>query len=105
MSAHEIPVPTLVIYRAKAGKEAQLLELVKSHWPTLKNLGLAAPTPAKIWRAQGKRDGKVAFIEMFEWKDEVSSDVAHQTPEVMALWEPMGAVVDGLEICHVEPVA
>jgi hypothetical protein len=102
--AKKRPVPTLVTYRAKPGKEESVQALVKSHWPTLHKLGLATSTPATIWRAQEKRSGKIAFIEFFEWKDEASSDVAHQTPEVMAIWEPMGAVLDGLEIAFVEPV-
>lgn len=95
------PVQTLVTYRAKSGKEAPLLALVKSHWPTLRKLGLATATPPKIWQAQYK-DGSIGFLELFEWKDENSSDVAHQTPEVMAVWEPMGAVLERLEVAQVE---
>ncbi|MGD0192627.1 MAG: hypothetical protein ABSD74_17960 [Rhizomicrobium sp.] len=99
------PVPTLVTYRAKDGKEAAVLELVKRHWPALHKLGLATPNPARIWRAQDKRSGKVAFVELFEWRDEAASEVAHQTPEVMAIWEPMGAVLEGLEIAYAKSVA
>jgi hypothetical protein len=101
MNAKNGPVPTLVTYRAKPGKEQALLALVKRHWPTLKKQGLVTATPAKIWQASYKKGG-TAFVELFEWKDGNSSDVAHQTPEVMAVWEPMGAVMDGMEIAEVE---
>ncbi len=98
------PVPTMVTYRAKPGKEAALLALVKGHWPTLNRLGLVTATPAKIWRAEYKK-GSIAFVELFEWKDENSPDVAHQTPDVMAVWEPMGAVMDGMEIAQVQAIS
>ena len=97
-------VPTLVIYRPKAGKEKEMQPLVEKHWPTLSRLGLVTNEPAKIWRATGK-DGKPYFVEIFSWKDEKSSDVAHQTPEVMAVWEPMGGILENLEIAKIEPVA
>ena len=97
-------VPTLVIYRPKVGKENEMQLLVEKHWPTLSRLGLVTNDPAKIWRATGK-DDRPYFVEIFSWKDERSSDVAHQTPEVMAVWEPMGGILENLEIAKIEPVA
>jgi hypothetical protein len=103
--AIEKPVPTLVRYTPKPGGEEALLGLVRQHWPTLVRLGLASPTPVKLWRAYDKDTRKLSFLELFEWKDEGSSNVAHQTPEVMAMWEPMGHVLEKLEIIKVEPIA
>ena len=97
------PVTVLVTYRPKAGAEAQILELLEKHWPTLDRLGLVSEEPPKFWRARG-RDGREFFVELFQWKDEGASDVAHQTPEVMAIWEPMGAILEDLQIAHVEPL-
>ena len=96
-------VPTLVTYRPKEGTEAQFLALLEKHWPTLDRAGLVTKDQPKIWRATGK-DGKVSFVEIFAWKDQASSDVAHQTPEVMAVWEPMGAILEGMQINRIEPV-
>src|SRR5690606_26901770 len=40
-----------------------------------------------VWKAYDIRKQRELFIEHFVWKDGRSSDVAHQTPEVMAVWE------------------
>ena len=97
------PVLTHVTYRPKKGKEEELFSLVKKHWPILKEIGLATNDPAKVYRATDKRSGQVYFIEIFSWRDEKASEVAHQTPEVMAVWETMGPVLEGLELAKLEP--
>ena len=97
------PVSMLVIYKAKPGAEKALYSLVEKHWPTLNSLGLVTPEPPKIWRATGK-DGSVSWVEIFQWKDGSSSGVAHQSPEVMSIWEPMGAVLEDLQLLQIEPV-
>jgi hypothetical protein len=99
------PVLTLVTYTPKSGKESALQALVEQHWPTLDRLGLVTKEPARIWRAVNKRTGAVSFVEIFSWKDEEASEVAHQTPEVMAVWEPMGAVMESLGLARLEPLA
>lgn len=98
------PVLTLVTYRPKPGGEARLEALVRAHWPVLHRLGLSTDEPAKLWRAHNKRAGTDAFMELFSWKEATSSDVAHQTPEVMALWEPMGEVLASMEITQLTPM-
>jgi hypothetical protein len=35
---------------------------------------------------------------MFTWKDGSGSDVAHQSPEVMAIWEPMTPILENMQI-------
>lgn len=99
----EGPIDMVVIYRAKRGQEDALLTLVQSHWPTLDKLGLATSRPAEVWRARD-RDGNVAFVEHFQWKDKQAPVTAHQTPEVMALWEPMGNLMTGMDILEAERV-
>jgi quinol monooxygenase YgiN len=96
-------VLTHVTYRPKKGKEEEVFELVKKHWPALKALGLSTDEPAKVYRATDKRSGQVYFVEIFSWRDEQASSVAHQTPEVMAIWEPMGPILEGLELARLEP--
>jgi hypothetical protein len=41
---------------------------------------------------------------MFSWKNADSPGVAHQTPEVMSVWEPMGALADEMNFWPIEPV-
>lgn len=94
----------LCIYRIKPGQEQAFLRLLERHWPTLRRVGLATEAPAQVQRAV-QRDGKTAFIEAFSWNSADASALAHQSPEVMAVWEPMGALCEGMEFLPVEPVA
>ncbi|MBI1853438.1 MAG: hypothetical protein HYR85_24125 [Planctomycetes bacterium] len=99
------PVTMLVTYRPKMGKDKQLLALVKKHWGILDRVGLVTKERAKIWKATDKRSGGVSFVEMFQWKNGEASGIAHQTPEVMAMWEPMGLVLEELQLSMIEPIA
>ena len=98
------PVLTHVTYKPKKGQEQALLALIKKHWPTLHALGLSTEDPAQVYRATDKNSGDDFFVEIFSWKDEAASDIAHQTPEVMAIWEPMGPVMEHLGLAKLEPV-
>ena len=96
------PVGNLVTYVPKKGKEAELLALVKKHEPALRKSGLVTAEPFRVWKAFDIRKQRVSFVELFQWKDGNSGEVAHQLPEVMAVWEPMGPVLEELTICEVE---
>jgi hypothetical protein len=100
----EAPVTNIVTYVPKKGKEAELLELVKKHEPALRKVGLVTSEPFRLWKAYDIRKQREQFIEYFVWKDGAASDIAHQTPEIMAVWEPMGPVLEELTICEVEPL-
>jgi hypothetical protein len=100
----DAPVTNIVTYVPKPGKEAALLELVKKHEPALRTVGLVTSEPFRLWKAYDIRKKRVQFIEYFVWKDGRASNVAHQTPEIMAVWEPMGPVLEELTICEVEPL-
>jgi hypothetical protein len=97
-----LPVTNIVTYVPKAGKEAELLALVKSHEQALRAAGLVTAEPFRIWKALDIRKHRTSYIEYFQWKDGNVSDRAHETPEVMAVWEPMGPVLEELTICEVE---
>jgi hypothetical protein len=99
----DAPVSNLVTYVPKEGKEAELLALVKKHEAALRQVGLVTSEPFKVWKAFDIRKQRAAFVESFQWKDGRASDAAHQTPEVMAVWEPMGPVLEELTIFEVEP--
>jgi hypothetical protein len=97
-------VTMLVTYVPKPGKDEDLLRLVRQHWPTLRRLDLVTATPGRVWRGTDKRSGRSSYIEMFEWKEETSSDTAHQTPEVMAVWESMGPILEDMNLTRLEQV-
>jgi hypothetical protein len=96
------PVHRLVIYRPKAGHRDQLLAILKQHGPTLRTTGLlAADMPVQLFEALDlQRHGTPMpyFVEMFHWRDEEASDLAHQMPEVMSVWETMGPHMEGMTL-------
>jgi hypothetical protein len=96
------PVPMLVRYTPKPGSEERLLDLVREHWPTLRRLGLVTTSPPQLFRGKDKRTGRTSILEFFEWSDDTSSETAHQTPEVMAVWEPMGPLLESMELTRLE---
>jgi hypothetical protein len=85
-------------YRVKPGAREQFIELLRRHWPTLRDAGLATDTPALHFEAEvgsGRHNETgTTFVEIFSWTSGESADLAHRMPEVMAVWEPMGALVE-----------
>ncbi len=98
------PVTVLVTYRPKKGKERAFPSILKRHWPALKAARLVTSTRPRTWRATDKRSGRTYFVEMFAWKDAKASDLAHRTPEVMAVWGAMGPLLASMDIAVVEQV-
>jgi len=96
-------------FRVKRGHERPFQRLLKVHWPTLKRLGLVTAEPSRLFRGKDASK-KTCFVEIFTWKNQAAFDFAHRSPEVMAVWEPMGAHVEkrlgrpAWEFPHFEPV-
>src|ERR1043165_3830512 len=82
-------VVVIVAYRPKSGKEAELLELVRSRVPTLAKEGLVTDRTPTIVRA---KDGTI--IEVSEWKSHEAIEAAHKNENVWALWNKFFAVCD-----------
>jgi hypothetical protein len=97
-------VKTHVVYRPKPGKEDELLALIKKHGPALQATGLITGGMPVVYKAHNIRTNQDFFVEMFSWRDEKASGLAHQTPEIMAVWEPMTPILDGLEISVIDAV-
>ncbi len=95
------PIEILCRYRLKPGTEDQFVELLKVHWRTLADLRLTSDRPSRIKRASDHA-GNVAYIERFAWANASAVDSAHQSPDVMKGWEPMGALCDDMEFWNVE---
>lgn len=99
------PVPTIVIYHPVAGRAHELEALIKKHGPALQASGLITAAPVRAWRAVDKRSKGAFFVEILEWRDEMASDTAHQTPEIMAVWEPMGPCLESMTIAKLTPIS
>lgn len=96
---HSKPItgPSFVIaaYRPKTGKLHDLRELVRSHVPRLRELGLATDSVSHLLEAA---DG--TLLEVFEWVSAEAVSTAHEHPEVLVLWEQFASLCD-----HVSPAS
>ena len=90
-------------YKVKPGKAAEFERLLAAHWPTLHAAGLVTDQPARAYRGMpserpgGEHGAEHMYIEIFAWKDARSPEIAHQTPAVMAVWEPMGGLCEDMD--------
>lgn len=104
--SHPGPHTVIAIYRLRAGAEEEFLGLLRRHHPTLLRLGLVTEEPPVVYVGDEHDGGRIAF-EIFTWKEASSADTAHQLPDVMRIWEGMGALVEeregrpGFEFPHV----
>ncbi len=110
MDTSSVGATAICTYRVQQGKEQAFRDLLARHWPTLRRLGLVTEARPQIFQGLDEA-GKPFFVEILTWRDgERSPATAEQTPEVMAIWEPMGALVEprlgrpGMEFPHADPV-
>jgi hypothetical protein len=57
---------SLCMYRVKAGSEAAFRQLLSKHWPTLRNVGLAADEPPVTYEGIEKPGAAVCGIADME---------------------------------------
>ena len=98
------PVHMMCRYVVKPGHEEEFAALLRRHWKTLFASDLSTDTPARVWRCTDQK-GRTAFIEEFSWKGPQSAGVAHSTPAVMQMWEPMGSMCSDMEFWHAQEAA
>lgn len=91
------PKIVIALYRPKPGREAALLKTVAKHLPTLREANLVTKRPAILMKAA---DG--TLLEVFEWRSEKHSGLAHEHPGVMAVWEAIGKDADLLPLSSLE---
>ena len=90
-------------YKVKPGKQAEMEKLLAKHWPALHAAGLVTDQPAVVYRGlpSGKpgddHGAERVYVEIMTWRDRKSPQVAHETPGVMAVWEPMGAICEEMD--------
>ncbi|MEP6654874.1 MAG: hypothetical protein ABJA82_16035 [Myxococcales bacterium] len=81
------PVIAMCIYRVRSGREDAFLQLLRQHWPTLRDLGLASEEESTILR--GEEEGGSFFVELLPWRDDSAPGEAHKYPQVVSLWGPI----------------
>ena len=80
-------------YRVKEGKDEEFQGHLLKHQPTLHKLGLLTDEPSLIFRGRDE-SGKSFFVEFLHWKSADGQTVAEQMPEVLAVWERLGSLVE-----------
>jgi len=105
-SSSRDPVNRVVIYRPKPGQLAELEAIVTRHGAVLRKVGLITDDPVRVFRAREPRKPEAGtfLVEHFRWRDGAASDIAHQTPDVMAVWETMGAHLQDMTLTTLEPL-
>ena len=82
------PQTVLCHYRVIAEREGEFRRLLERHWPTLRKLNLVTDEPSLIYRTADD-EGRPFFLEIFHWKSGDAVRLAHEHPDVQAVWEPM----------------
>ncbi len=72
----------IAAFKPKPGKQEELLRVVAGRLPLLRRLGLATDRVNITMRAANG-----TIIDVSEWTDEAAIARAHETPEVLELWE------------------
>jgi hypothetical protein len=83
------PAIVFALYRPNAGKDAELLELVRRHCPTLRKYELITDRAPVICRSENG-----TIIEVFEWVSDDAHKRVHELPEIAAIWERMAQIGD-----------
>lgn len=83
------PEIVFALYRPHEGKDAALRALIAQHLPVLRKLELITDRPAVLVKSKNG-----TYVEIFEWKSSEAAKLAHQHPEVAAVWEAMGEVCE-----------
>jgi hypothetical protein len=96
----ETPETVITTYHPKAGKEAELLQVLRDAWSVYTKLNLVTGTH-QLYRATPE-GGAAYFVEIFTWRDEAIPDNA--PPEVLKVWNAMRTTTDKLEFAEIKPV-
>lgn len=76
-------------YKPHPGKEKELEKLIGQHVPTLRELELITDRQPLTLKSKNG-----TYIEVIEWRDVNSADMAHEHPAVAKIWESMAKVSD-----------
>jgi hypothetical protein len=94
----------MITFRAKAGAERELAQVIADHWATARKLNLVLGDPHVTLRTKATA-GKTSFVEIFTWRDRDIPDNA--PPAILQIWDEMNRLTEsrdgrpGLDIMEV----
>ena len=77
----------IAMYQPSEGKRDDMLELVRTHVPALREYELVTDRPTILMEAE---DG--TLLELFEWVSPEAANLAHEHPMIAKIWEAMGKI-------------
>ena len=77
---------SVAAFRPKPGKEEELRQVIADRLPLLRRLGFATDREAILMRS-----GDGVLIQVSEWSSDEAIAKAHETPEVLAMWDRFAA--------------
>ncbi len=77
---------SVAAFKPKPGKENELLQVIADRVPLLWRLGYCTDREPILMRS---RDGVI--IQVSEWADDAAIEKAHETPEVLEMWQRFDA--------------
>lgn len=89
--AADPPETVVVIYSPRAGKEAEVDKLIRTHFATLKRLRLVTADPHVTYRDKDE-GGRPIFVDILTWKSHAAPDDV--PPEVQTIWTAMEAACE-----------
>ena len=76
-------------YRPKPGKYSELLEVIRTHVPILRELGMATDRDVVMMKSKSG-----TIIEVFEWESQEAIKRAHEHARVHKMWKEFEACCD-----------
>ncbi len=104
------PETVVCLYRVAEGNQSAFEALLERHWPTLREVDLVTEQPPLHLRGSEQQGGQPLYVEIFEWRSAEGSELAHQHPAVMEIWESMGTLTESrdgrpnMEFPHFQPI-
>ncbi len=87
-------------YKPKPGMASALQQVLRKHWPMLRDQALVTERPAQLMRAA---DGTI--VEVFEWLSARSVERARQNAAVQALRAEFAAVCEPVALARLPEAA
>lgn len=97
----DTPETVISMYYPKAGKETEMLRILRNAWAVYTKLNLVSGGH-QLYRAESE-GGTVYFVEIFTWRDNAIPDNA--PPEVRKVWAEMRANTDKLTFAEITPLS
>jgi hypothetical protein len=82
----------ITTYHVRADAVDAFRDLLRRHWPVLRELELVTDTPAQYYVGEPESDGGVPVVEIFQWSGPTAPQRAHTHPAISTIWEQMGAL-------------